>query len=177
MKLESIKAYVKKAHSIATAHGFHDEKKSDAHFLCLVISELMEAVEADRKDYRADMIGFIQNAWLHPDFTERYEAYIKGSIEEELTDAAIRIFDLIGEKFPDMRLGEGFFPSPEPGKSFTEIAYDLIYGILGPDRIQLVDSISYIEAWAKQIGFDLDWHIRQKMDYNAQRQRLHGKKY
>jgi hypothetical protein len=76
-----------------------------------------------------------------------------------------------------MRLGEGFFPSPEPGKSFTEIAYDLIYGILGPDRIQLVDSISYIEAWAKQIGFDLDWHIRQKMDYNAQRQRLHGKKY
>ena len=77
------------AHEIATAHGFHDEKKSDAHWLCLVISEVMEAVEADRKDYRADMIGFIQNTYLHPDFAERYEAYIKGSVEEELADALL----------------------------------------------------------------------------------------
>jgi len=40
MKLESIKAYVKKAHSIATAHGFHDEKKSDAHFCAWLSANL-----------------------------------------------------------------------------------------------------------------------------------------
>lgn len=177
MKVQRIKEYVKKAHEIATAHGFHDEKKTDGHWLCLVISELMEAVEADRRDNRADMMGFIERVAVHPDFSERYEAYIKGSVEEELTDAAIRIFDFIGEKFPDLRLGEGFDPIPEEGKMFTEKAYYLIYGILGPDRIQLIDSINYIEAWARQIGFDLEWHIRQKMEYNAQRQRLHGKKY
>lgn len=177
MELRKIKEYSRKAHDIATGHGFHDEKKSDEHWLCLVISELMEAVEADRKDNRADMIGFVQKVSLHPEFSERYEAYVKGSVEEELTDAVIRIFDLIAEKFPDMRLGEGFFPKPETDKSFTEKAYDLIYGILGPDRIQLIDAISYIEEWARQLGFDLDWHIRQKMEYNAQRERLHGKKY
>ena len=60
---------------------------------------------------------------------------------------------------------------------FTEKAHDLIYGILGPDRIQLIDSINYIDEWAKQIGFDIEWHIKRKMDFNAQRQRLHGKKY
>ena len=177
MELEKIKMYSIRAHEIATAHGFHDEKKSDAHWLCLVVSEVMEAVEADRKDYRADMIGFIQNTYLHPDFAERYEAYIKGSVEEELADAVIRIFDLIGEKYPDMRLGDGFWPKPEPGKLFTEKAHDLIYGILGPDRIQLIDSINYIDEWAKQIGFDIEWHIKRKMEFNAQRQRLHGKKY
>ena len=97
MELEKIKMYSIRAHEIATAH---------AHWLCLVVSEVMEAVEADRKDYRADMIGFIQNTYLHPDFAERYETYIKGSVEEELADAVIRIFDLIGEKYPDMRLGD-----------------------------------------------------------------------
>lgn len=38
-----------KAHSNAVKHGFWEGKPSDKHFLCLVISELMEAVEADRK--------------------------------------------------------------------------------------------------------------------------------
>lgn len=38
-----------KAYQCAVAHGWHEENLSDEHFLCLVISELMEAVEADRK--------------------------------------------------------------------------------------------------------------------------------
>lgn len=38
-----------KAHSNAVKHGFWEGRPSDKHFLCLVISELMEAVEADRK--------------------------------------------------------------------------------------------------------------------------------
>ena len=38
-----------KAYRNAVVHGWHEENLSDEHFLCLVISELMEAVEADRK--------------------------------------------------------------------------------------------------------------------------------
>lgn len=38
-----------KAYRNAVAHGWHEENLSNEHFLCLVISELMEAVEADRK--------------------------------------------------------------------------------------------------------------------------------
>lgn len=37
------------AYKIACDHGFHDKELSNEHFLCLVISELMEAVQADRK--------------------------------------------------------------------------------------------------------------------------------
>jgi hypothetical protein len=47
-----------RAYKIARDHGFHDADWSNEHLLCLVISELMEAVEADRNDSRANMIGF-----------------------------------------------------------------------------------------------------------------------
>ena len=47
-----------KAYQCAVAHGWHEENLSDEHFLCLVISELMEAVEADRKGMHAKRYNF-----------------------------------------------------------------------------------------------------------------------
>lgn len=47
-----------KAYQCAVAHGWHEENLSDEHFLCLVISELMEAVEADRKGKHANRVNF-----------------------------------------------------------------------------------------------------------------------
>ena len=38
-----------RTYKTACEHGFHDKDLSNEHCLCLVISELMEAVEADRK--------------------------------------------------------------------------------------------------------------------------------
>ncbi len=43
-----------RAYKTACDHGFHDEELSNEHCLCLVISELMEAVEADRKSRHFD---------------------------------------------------------------------------------------------------------------------------
>jgi len=37
------------AYQNAVEHGWHDRDLSDEHFLCLVISELMEAVQARKK--------------------------------------------------------------------------------------------------------------------------------
>lgn len=41
------------AHKTSVEHGFYEDKPSNIHFLCLIVSELMEAVEADRKNHRA----------------------------------------------------------------------------------------------------------------------------
>ena len=38
-----------RAYKTACEHGFHDTELSNEHLICLVISELMEAVEADRR--------------------------------------------------------------------------------------------------------------------------------
>ena len=43
-----------KAYESAKARGFHKEKYSDSHYIMLVACELAEAVEADRKNSRAD---------------------------------------------------------------------------------------------------------------------------
>lgn len=56
-----------KAYKCAKKHGWHEKALSDEHCLCLVISELMEAVEADRegnyacmdmKDFFSGRFGF-----------------------------------------------------------------------------------------------------------------------
>lgn len=52
-----------KAYKCAVVHGWHEENLSDEHFLCLVISELMEAVEADRKGRHADTKSSIRK-WI-----------------------------------------------------------------------------------------------------------------
>ena len=39
-----------RAHAIATAHGFHEKEESDKTYLMLIITEISEAVNADRKD-------------------------------------------------------------------------------------------------------------------------------
>lgn len=46
------------AFKIACEHGFHDTELSNEHYLMLVITELSEAVEADRKDRHADIAKF-----------------------------------------------------------------------------------------------------------------------
>ena len=51
MKIEAkqINEWVKKAYDNAVKHGWHEEEKSNAHWLMMVCTEVAEAVQADRK--------------------------------------------------------------------------------------------------------------------------------
>ena len=42
-----------RAYSIAKAHGFHEKEYSDETYLMLIITEISEAVNADRKGEHA----------------------------------------------------------------------------------------------------------------------------
>ena len=46
------------AYSIAKANGWHEEEHSDEHHLMLIITEVAEAVQADRKGKHADAHKF-----------------------------------------------------------------------------------------------------------------------
>lgn len=118
-----------KAYQCAVAHGWHEENLSDEHFLCLVISELMEAVEADRKGRHADTKKFNQEMdyYIHEmklygenydkAYRDTFEYYLKDSVEDELSDACIRLLDLAGLRNVDLgevnsdelKCSEGFF--------------------------------------------------------------------
>ena len=72
------------AYSIAKANGWHEEEHSDSHWLMLIITEIAEAVQADRKDKHAYKDKFL--ASLKPDddgemFSMLFGQYIKNSVE------------------------------------------------------------------------------------------------
>lgn len=188
-----------RAYKTACEHGFHDKELSNEHLLCLVISELMEAVEADRQDGRANMVGFetcIKNAYqgiVRDDwFLKAYRANIKGSVEEELSDVTIRLLDLAGLRSIDLSeleepLFDKFNITPEfiswksqiKEMSFTERMFFLCSLLTSGESIEDVVRSSIVVTFlnANILGVDLLWHINQKMKYNELRPAMHGKKY
>jgi NTP pyrophosphatase (non-canonical NTP hydrolase) len=128
----------KEIHENARDKGFWDKERNLGEMLMLIVSEVAEAMEADRKNdyynanarYRAirtensckwafDIVDSNPDAWRN-----WFRAEVKNTFEDELADACIRIFDL-----------------------------------------------------AHARGINLQWHIEQKMRYNATREHMHGKKY
>lgn len=174
-----------KAYQCAVAHGWHEENLSDEHFLCLVISELMEAVEADRNGNHADTDAF--NKYYNcVNFKENFERQFKGTVEEELADACIRLLDLAGLRsvdlgeidFDELKCSEGFFDW-----TFTESIFFLVCNLTNTDFIESHSLDSYLRvALMEIIGFcvkkdiDIFWYIEQKMKYNELRPYKHGDK-
>lgn len=186
-----------RAYKTACEHGFHDKELSNEHLLCLVISELMEAVEADRKGrlgnkcksrFEMDYNRYSALVEEEKRFRYSFEKHVKDSLPDELADACIRLLDLAGyrgiaiEEFSE----EMIYESTEScnGESFTEsiyaistipIRYKYEYGYkLGN---QLNSMLLAIFGLAKHLDIDLLWHIEQKQIYNELRPMLNGKLY
>ena len=181
-KKEELNALRDECYKIACEHGWHDEEHSERHFLCLVITELSEAVEADRNDRHA-CVGMFRSSRMHNEVTG-FECFIKDTVEDELADAAIRILDLAG--LQDCDIGEAvtvrlksaddyiLLRAYFKASTFTEAVYTIVENLFfdGYELALLnVFNLAYV------MDFDLMEHIRLKMQYNRTRERLHGKKY
>lgn len=177
-----------RAYKTACEHGFHDKELSNDHCLMLVITELSEAVEADRKDKYAD-IGLFKEWQSNPLpiseelrislFKQDFEEFIKGTVEEELADAAIRLLDLCGLRnielendcLDDEVLEE--YTRIFIGKTFTESIFNITKNLIDRD---ISYSLIKIFGLAKHLDIDLLWHIEQKQRYNELRVYKHGKR-
>ena len=179
--------YAKDCHERAVAKGFWDEPHSVGHYLMLVVSELSEAVEADRLGKWAMLSPeAVKNLRVVSDaeFTQAFLWFVKDRVEDEIADAVIRLLDLLGWMLKDRALSE------------TEVATDLgvsafyISGEMWPilqeacclcgkyaHRYAILYSIKSLELLCDHLGIDLMAHIELKLKYNATRPAKHGKKY
>lgn len=180
------------AYNTACEHGFHDKELSNEHCLCLVISELMEAVEADRKgNYAYQKISSTSRYTSFPTaenrFKKEFNAFIKDTVEDELADAVIRLLDICGLRGIDVTVTEESIEDDSSScrdETFTETIYQ-IATMYERQRITydwrldkiLNNMLSAIFGLAKYLNIDLLWHIEQKMKYNKLREKMHGKKY
>ena len=170
---------------VATAHGWHEKPISTAQYCGLIMTEMAEAIEADRNGRRADMESFnerMSNLDGSDDcFKEMYKRYIKGSIEEEFADVVIRVLDMAQEVHGDRMRWLGYYPWGQvyhEDKSFIENAWYFIREILNWGTMNISDSVSFMFDWAQDLGIDLWQHIEWKMKYNELRPYKHGgKKY
>jgi len=116
--MNNLNELAKKYHERARAKGFWDEPRETGTLLMLMVSELSEALEADRKNKHADL------SKMQPDverlteifknshaqdlisadepFKQAFEDNVKYTFEDEIADVFIRLFDFIGQRNIDI---------------------------------------------------------------------------
>jgi len=89
-------------HANAISKGFWDSPRETGTVLMLCVTELSEALEADRKERYADrqLVGL---EFIHPSpnsyvFLDK----VKDTFEDEIADTIIRLLDLCGRKQIDI---------------------------------------------------------------------------
>lgn len=184
---KKLKNWSKEIYDTATEHGWHNEYKPDGQWLALVMSEIGEAVEADRKHKRVSAANENDTAYAYQRLSEEgykdmfvytYDIMVKGTIEEEFADIVIRLLDFAYMKWKNGidYSYERMYRHNECG--FAEHAWYLCKEVLNSGYMNVADSIGYVMDWADDLGINLEMHIEWKMKYNSLRPYMHGgKKY
>ena len=176
---EELKQLAKKIYENACAHGWHEESKPDGLWMALVMSEVAEAIEADRKSKHANVTFFLDHPLeIDSAFMACFEGYIKGTVEEELADIVIRLLDFInmrwGYKY-DWYYSPHDFDIPD---CFPVAAWKLVKDILNRGSMNVRDAIQYTLEWSEKLNINITQFIEWKMRYNSLRPYKHGgKKY
>lgn len=166
-----------RAHAIALEHGFYEETHADEHYLCLIVSELMEAVEADRKGHNADWEAFMKYE-ERISFEENFQRHIKDSVGDELADACIRIFDYAGYQNIDLEQDVEKSPITMVYDRFTVAAFGVtMILVYEPSPENVIHALEAIFAIAEKMDIDIEQHIKLKMKYNDLRPYRNGKRY
>lgn len=179
-----------KALEIANKKGWN--KGSSKHYICLVISELMEAVEADRKNKHANLDMFYirtdknnlkksleaygndGNYYYNIVWKDQFEYCIKDTVEDELADAFIRLLHLAGlwEAWGVNRDGIDIFPmyNEYNYNTFTEWVYCVVGDLMTRGNYAVRYGLSHIFGYCINNHIDLERHVIEKMRYNELRE-------
>lgn len=188
---DTLTRYAKDFHERSVAKGFWDVPHSIGHYLMLVVSELSEAVEADRLGKWArldhdtiDTLQRIEGAI----YAQEFLRLVKDSVEDEIADAVIRLLDLLGcmiesgATLVGLDNVRGEYENTAPPKELTDALLRVVCSSVLPLSFcstldAVLAPIKSLEQLCDHLDIDLMTHIELKLKYNETRPALHGKKY
>ncbi len=168
----------RKCHENAVKHGFCEDKPSNEHCLMLVITEVAEMVNADRKGKYAPKEDMMKDGFDKDIFEKLY----KDTMEDEMADIAIRLLSLAGKHgypllvYSRAKLIKSWFTLRTIPENAFELCVYLCRFYLSP-KFDIIASLAYLYVWAESLGIDLKRHIAMNMKYNESRPFRHGKAY
>lgn len=195
--MDFIEQGINQAYYTAEEKGFYKRGTSISHSLMMIITEICEAIQADRRNRHGSLPEYNRSR-EYASITDSYLLSIDETVESELADVAIRIMSLLGflKKKCNYRLmSEDEFVFQKDCFlvnlkhlyiPFTEIMFDLTKKITSKEletspawliayNMQLI--LAYLYAISIYLIFDLKEYITIKMEYNKERPYYHNKKY
>ena len=183
----------------AEKHGFYTESTEIETELMLIITEMSEAVQADRHNRHGSIEDYESEIQMGRDIPTAYKNTLEGTVESEFADIAIRILSLLGwmdSKTP-IKLKSDSILADEYGISKIQfkIQNTINKGSIAKDLYRLNGRLSWfvdnescswfvsdtlqdilmrVFAIAHNHNIDLIEHIKLKMQYNESRPYLHG---
>lgn len=198
-ELESLAEY---AFKNADKHGFYPENTEIETELMLIITEMAEAVQADRHNRHGSIEDYESEIQMGRDISTAYKNSLEGTVESEFADIAIRILSLLGwmnSKKPIIFKRDSFLADKyEVAKIQCKVQNLINKGSIAKDLYRLnghfskfvdnescswfvsdtlQDILMRVFAIAHNNNIDLMEYIKLKMQYNEYRPYLHGCKY
>lgn len=193
-----IKKLSRSIHKNNKSKGFWDKARNEGEVLMLVVTEISECLEADRKGHNGSIQLFEIDMARQSKFKyskkrkleikrDFFEKHIKDSVGDELADAFIRMCDYcVGFKIDiDMESIERAAKTNGLEEKKLENLGEELLGICGMlDNMHRSMKLAYARLifahliWlAEQLRIPLEAHVKLKMWYNSTRPKMHGKKY
>ena len=159
-------ALIERSHKQARDKGFWEKPLTFDMAMALIISEIAEALEAYRKGR------------VNPDWSDTQA--VKDSFEVEIADAIIRIYDWCGKH--NYELDPVIYVVPwekNEGWNFMYLFSTLsdYWENEGNCESSMERCLSMILSYAKYHNIEIERFIEWKLDYNLNREYLHGKKF
>lgn len=163
-----INSLIDRAHKNALDHGFYECDFNLARSIMLIVSEIGEAMDADRKDEHTK--AEYANDYLSGQRTDGwFDLFVKDNFEDEIADIFIRIFDIMGHE--NMPFIQGDIPK---SRGLYE---DLRLLTLAVSSGCVTKALHRLQALCADQGIDIEPFILAKMKYNENRPYKNGKKY